>query len=309
MAKLSIVTTLYYSEHFLLEFYRRITDSAKKITDDFELVFVNDGSPDNTLKLAIDLHQTDSRVRVIDLSRNFGHHKAIQAGLAHASGELIFLIDADLEEPPELLTDFYQAFLEKEEQIDSIYGVQQNRKGGLIERSTGSLFYKLFNRLSGINMEESPLTVRLMSRRYVDALLLHQENELFLAGIFHITGFTQRVLRVNKNSNEQSTYTLRHKLGLMSRGITSFSSVPLHISFYSGFIMAFSAFVFGLYLVSSKIFFGDAIEAGWTSLMVSIWFIGGVLLCSQGIIGIYLSKVYSEVKLRPNYIVRNIYSK
>lgn len=309
MAKLSIVTTLYYSQDFLKEFYQRVTESAMRITEDFEIILVNDGSPDDTLKIAVELHKVDSRVSVVDLSRNFGHHKAIQAGLAHATGELVFLIDVDLEEPPELLEQFYHAFNDQEGQVDSIFGVQQKRKGGWLERSTGHLFYKLFNRLSGIDLDESPLTVRLMSKRYVDALLMHQESELFLAGVFKITGFRQHALVVHKTSNQQSTYTWRRKLSLMSRGITSFSSIPLHISFYSGFLMAFSAFSFGLYLVARKILFGDAIDPGWTSLMVSIWFVGGVVLCSQGLIGIYLSKVYSEVKLRPNYIIRSVYSK
>lgn len=307
MPEISVVTTMYRSAPYLSTFYRRITQSVKQVTDDYELILVNDGTPDDSLELALELCDSDERIKIVDLSRNFGHHKAIVAGLAHAEGQRIFLIDCDLEEPPELLLDFHRAFEQYNGQVDSIYGVQKVRKGGRLERVSGQLFYKLFNRLAGIEMEENPLTVRLMSRRYVDAVLMHQESELFLAGILHIAGFDQKSMVVDKASHADSTYTMHHKLVLMSRGITSFSSVPLKVSLYSGFIVAFAAFVFGFYLVVRKLVFDDLIDVGWTSLIVSTWFIGGIILLSQGIIGIYLAKVYGEVKQRPNYIVRKVY--
>ena len=143
---LSIVTTMYYSASYLEEFYNRITTTAGKIADDYEIIFVNDGSPDNSLDLAISFYERDDRVRVIDLSRNFGHHKAIMTGLSHAKGEVVFLIDCDLEEDPELLGKFYDEL--KCSDADVIYGVQQARKGGFVEKISGNIFYWMFNLLS-----------------------------------------------------------------------------------------------------------------------------------------------------------------
>lgn len=309
MVKLSIVTTLYCSEHFISEFYNRTIATVRSITDSYEIIFVNDGSPDNSLALAIELCQNEQNVQVIDFSRNYGHHQAILAGLSHCSGELIFLLDVDLEESPELLEVFYTEFKRYNGSVDSIFGVQRERKGTWIERNLGSLFYRLFNHLSGIQLEKNPVTMRLMSNRYVNALLQHKEKELFLAGIFHIVGFNQKTLEIEKLSNKQSTYTLRRKLSLLVRGITSFSALPLRLSFYFGFFMSISSFLYGFYLIVRKLAYGDIIDPGWTSLMVSIWFIGGVILSSQGLLGIYLSNIYNEVKRRPNYIIREIYKK
>src|SRR5256885_14440017 len=144
--KLSIVTTLYYSAPYLDEFYDRACAAAEKFTRDFEIILVNDGSPDNSLEVALSIYQKDHRVKVIDLSRNFGHHKAMMTGLAHASGELVFLIDCDLEEEPELLERFHRELIASG--ADVVYGVQQKRKGDLFERVSGTLFFKLFNALS-----------------------------------------------------------------------------------------------------------------------------------------------------------------
>ena len=143
---LSIVTALYLSAPYLEEFYTRVSAAAQKITDDYEVIFVNDGSPDQSLDIAIALYEEDKRVRVIDLSRNFGHHKAIMTGLAHARSDLVFLLDCDLEEEPEWLEKFYDEF--KTSDADVVYGVQQTRKGAFFERITGILFYKMFNLLS-----------------------------------------------------------------------------------------------------------------------------------------------------------------
>lgn len=150
---------------------------------------VNDGSPDQSLELAVELAGQDEHVVVVDLSRNFGHHKAMMTGLAHASGDLVFLIDCDLEESPEWLTEFADTMEEK--QCDVVYGVQQQRKGGWFERVSGQCFWSLFNTLSDISLPANIVTARLMTRRYVEALLQHQEREVFMAGLWHITGMTK----------------------------------------------------------------------------------------------------------------------
>lgn len=306
MMHLSIVTTLYRSASHIEEFYARVSDAAGKITSDYEIIFVNDGSDDDSLEVAVGIHQGDSKVKIIDLSRNFGHHKAIMAGLSNADGEYIFMIDCDLEEAPELLEDMYKD-INKARDTDVVFGVQKSRKGGLVEKKGGELFYRLFNRLSGLSLPQNPLTVRIMTRRYLNALLMHKEEELFLAGIFEITGFNQKSMRVEKKSRSSSTYTFRNRLRLFTRGITSFSSFPLLISFYIGAAISLVSFVYMAVLLLNRFLYNDAIIAGWTSMMISIWFLGGVILLSCGMIGIYLSRIYYEVKRRPNFIVRKIY--
>jgi putative glycosyltransferase len=197
--KLSIVATLYQSAPYINEFCARASAAAKQAVDEeFEIVMVNDGSPDNSLDLAIKLTEQDSHVVVVDLSRNFGHHKAMMTGLAHAKGELVFLIDSDLEEEPEWLLSFDEQM--KREDCDVVYGVQENRKGNWFERWTGQWFYRFFKALTGLALPENVVTTRLMTRRYVDALLCHQEREVFMAGLWHITGFEQRAQVIKKHS-------------------------------------------------------------------------------------------------------------
>src|SRR5438552_5376795 len=172
---LSIVTTLYCSAPHLEEFYARLCAAAERVTANFEIVLVNDSSPDNSLEIALSLYRKDKRVRVIDLSRNFGHHKAMMTGLAHACGNLVFLVDSDLEEEPELLEMFYLRL--RETNADVVFGVQQKRKGGLFERASGSLFYKIFNVLSTHSIPENAITARLMIRKYVSSLVEYRERE------------------------------------------------------------------------------------------------------------------------------------
>lgn len=304
MTALSIVTTLYHSAPYIDEFYRRIALAADRVAENWQLILVNDGSPDDALERAIALHHQDPRVVVVDLSRNFGHHPALMTGLAHAEGERVFMIDCDLEEPPELLVDFDSIYCH--EDIDVVYGVQIQRKGGWFERVSGNLFFKLFNHLSSVTVPANVVVARLMSRRYVDALLQHKERELFLAGLWQLTGFRQVPVNIVKGSKRETTYTLLRKLALLTNAITSFSNRPLIYIFYTGlFISAMSSTYIG-YLLIQKIFFLSPVD-GWTSLIVSIWFLGGLMILFIGIIGIYLSRIFAEVKQRPLTIVRKVY--
>ena len=306
--KLSVVATLYQSAPYINEFYERACAVAQKLTNDgYEIIFVNDGSKDDSLDLAIRLSKRDSHVIVVDLSRNFGHHKAIMTGLAHSRGEKVFLIDSDLEESPEWLLNFNDQMTE-DSYTDVVFGIQETRKGGLFERYTGKLFWMLINRLSGLSLPANIVTARLMSRRYVDALLLHKEREVFLAGLWQITGFKQKQVTVQKHNKNSTTYTFGRKLSLLVNSVTSFSVLPLVAIFYIGFIIFSFACCYTAYLVFNWLFF-SYIVAGWTSLMVSVWLLGGLILSSLGIIGLYLSKVYSESKRRPYTIVRDIYGR
>lgn len=303
--KLSIVATLYQSAPYIDEFHQRASTVAhQQVEDDYEIVLVNDGSPDDSLERAIALSESDRHVVVVDLSRNFGHHKAMMAGLVHARGERVFLLDSDLEEEPEWLSGFAEQM--HASQCDVVYGVQAQRKGGWFERWSGAWYYRVFRWLTGIDFPANVVTARLMTRRFVDALLLHEEREMFLGGLFHLTGFAQQSRTVKKHSTSETTYTMKRKLVLLINSVTSISNRPLVGIFYLGtFIFMLAAF-YVVYLVLVWVFM-DRPPGGWTSVMASIWLLGGLMISLIGIVGIYLSKIFLETKRRPNSIVRRVY--
>lgn len=304
--KLSIVATLYQSAPYIYEFHRRASAAALALAgDDYEIILVNDGSPDDSLALAVALCEADNHVKLIDLSRNFGHHKAMMTGLAHAVGERIFLIDSDLEEEPEWLSDFAEQM--ERECCDVVYGVQAQRKGGLFERWSGRLYYKLVNGLTGMAIPHNIVTARLMTRRYVQALLLHEEREVNIAGLWHITGFAQSPRQVVKLSGSATTYTLRRKMAVLIDSVTAFSNAPLVGIFYFGLCVFVAAACYTGYLVIKYMTINQPVD-GYTSIMASIWLLGGLIISFIGVIGIYLSRIFSETKQRPYTIVRQIHS-
>jgi putative glycosyltransferase len=305
--KLSIVATLYQSAAHIPEFCRRAGAAARQVAgDDYELVLVNDGSPDDSLEVAVRLTREDRHLVVVDLSRNFGHHKAMMTGLAHATGERVFLIDSDLEEEPEYLLGFARQM--ETDGCDVVYGVQEQRKGAWFERWSGHWFYRCFALLTGLSLPPNIVTARLMTRRYVDALLRHGEREVFMAGLWHITGFNQRPQSVRKHSTSRTTYTLRRKLSLLVNSVTSFSNAPLVSIFYVGLAISLLALVYICYLVLTWLSIEKPLS-GWTSVMASIWLLGGMIISFIGVVGIYLSKIFSETKQRPYTIVRQVYAR
>lgn len=303
--KLSIIATLYQSAPYINEFYTRARAVANQTAgSDFEIIFVNDGSPDNSLDQAIKLTMQDSHVKVVDLSRNFGHHKAMMTGLEHTKGELVFLIDSDLEEDPEWLLSFSQQI--KQELCDVVYGVQQARKGNWLERWSGQWFYRFFNALTGLALPANIVTARLMTRRYVNALTEHKEREIFMAGLWYITGFDQRPQVIKKHNTSETTYTFKKKMSLLVNSVTSFSNAPLVNIFYIGVIISLFAVVYIIYLITNWLVLAKPMS-GWTSVMASIWLLGGMIISFIGLIGIYLSKIFSETKQRPYTIVKQVY--
>jgi putative glycosyltransferase len=243
---------------------------------------------------------------VVDLSRNFGHHKAMMTGLAHTSGEHVFLIDSDLEEEPEWLLTFSEQMAR--ESCDVVYGVQAQRKGNFFERWSGQWFYQSFKALTGLALPANVVTSRLMTRRYVDALLSHEEREVFMAGLWQITGFDQRAQIIKKQSTSETTYTFRRKMSLLVNSVTSFSNAPLVGIFYIGVTISVLAGAYTAYLLIHWMFFAKPLS-GWTSVMASIWLLGGLVISFIGVVGIYLSKIFSETKRRPYTIIRQIYGK
>lgn len=305
--RLSVVASLYKSARYIEEFCDRASAAARDVAgENFEIVLVNDGSPDESLEIAKARVARDPHVCVVDLSRNFGHHKAMMTGLGYAQGELVFLIDVDFEEEPELLREFHEKL--RETGADVVFGVQKRRKGGWAERASGDAFYWLFNRLSSVQIPKDVCTVRLMTRRYVDALLRHEEREVVIAGLWQITGFDQVPVGIVKHSKGETSYTVGRKMAALVNSVTSFSNRPLIAIFYIGTLISTLAFLYLVFLVWNWAFHNKP-PSGWTSLMGSIWLIGGLLMSAIGVVGIYMAKIFSETKRRPLSIVREVYGR
>jgi putative glycosyltransferase len=302
--RISIVTSLYKSAATVQEFCARCAQAAAQLTPDFEIVLVNDGSPDESLHIALEARQREARIRVVDLSRNYGHHKALMTGMAHARGDLVFLIDSDLEEDPGWLATFYEHL--RSSGADVVYGVQAARKGGWFERTTGALYFGLFNKLLTHPIPANVVTARLMTRRYVRALVQHQDREICLAGLWVITGFDQRPIVVTKLTSGSSSYGLRRRISVFVNAVTSFSNRPLLYIFQLGIGVILLAIAAGAILLYKSLT-GEIGVPGWASIMVSIWFLGGVTIFCVGVLGIYLAKVFTETKARPYTIVREVY--
>jgi putative glycosyltransferase len=302
--ELSIVTTLYNSAPYLADFYRRVSAAASQVARTYEIVLVNDGSPDDSLERALALHRSDDRVVVVDLSRNFGHHRAIITGLSHARGDRVFLLDADLEDPPELLISF--AATQARTGSDMVLGVQQARRGRGMTDVTGGLFWRVFNFLSDEYVTPNQVMARLMTRRYVDSLVAHRDRSVFLAGLCALTGFEQTLMPVTRTYKGSTSYSLRRKLTLLEHSVTSFSARPLIAVFYVGSAIMLLSLLAAAYLVVQHVFFGELL-VGWPSAMVSIWLLGGATMFCVGLVGVYLSRVFTEVKDRPYTVVRAVH--
>ena len=302
--QLSVVTTLYKSEKTVAEFVARASAAAAAITPDYEIVLVDDGSPDAALEIAVGLAASNPRLRVVELSRNFGHHKALMTGLRHARGAHCFLIDSDLEEPPELLGSFMTLLTAGGR--DVVYGFQEKRGDGFARRLFGRAAYRVFDWLLSAKIPTNHLTVRLMTRAYVDALLLHRETQLVIGGIWVITGFRQVGVPVDKPHKGETTYSFLRRWRAMLDSVTNFSEAPLIAIFYVGLAISFAAGALALTLLLRWLLGGVAV-AGWVSVMVSVWFIGGLGIFFMGVIGLYLSKIFIETKNRPLTIVRRVH--
>lgn len=302
---ISIVATLFHSAAYIEEFYRRVLAQLHALNVDYEMVFVDDGSPDNSLEVAINLTNEDPRVLVVELSKNFGHHKAMMTGLGQTRGDLVFLIDVDLEEPPEILGEFYHELVDKS--VDIVFGVQQERHGPWYQRASGEAFYRLYNLLSTNNIARNQLRARLMTRRYVDALLRHREQLFMIEILCNLNGFKQIAFPMNKTGYKGVTsYTLARRIRLFINGITMSSNRPLIFIGYAGAaIVCLSA----IYLLYTLVLYLLGVQSpdGWTSLIISIWFLGGLTIFCLGIIATYLSVLFEEIKNRPYSIIAKVH--
>lgn len=300
--EISIVTTVYKSEGFLEEFYQRSMESIKNCGfSSHEFIFVIDGITDNSISVLQELKLQDPQIRIVQLSRNFGHHKAMMTGINCAKGNLVFAIDCDLEEKPELISEFYAKYQDVD--ADVVFGVQDVRKGKFFEKFTGKIFYWLFNKLADTPIEPNILMARLMSRKYVDQLGKYTERSLFLGGVFALVGFNQISITVEKGSRGASNYSIKKRAMLMVDAITSSTHRLLVYVFYLGIFMSSLSFVISLFYLIKAAFITDYL-GGWPSLILSIWFLSGIIILCLGIVGMYISKMFEEVKQRPLAVIQ-----
>lgn len=303
--KISVVTPLFRSAPYLEELCARLTKTIEAIAaDQHEIILVNDGSPDDDLAIAKRLAAADPHVVVIDLSRNFGQHSALMTGVRHAEGDLVFVLDSDLEEEPEWMAIFHKEMIRSG--CDVVFGVNSVAKGNASYRLGRRLFYHSLTMLSGIQFPQDVVTARLMTRRYIDALLEYGEREMFLAGIWHMVGFAQLPVSVCKHKGSATTYTFSRLINLFVNGVTSFSTRPLVAVSVAGVALSLIAMLFTGWVIVRQIFFGVAAE-GWASVMAGVLIIGGASMFFNGLIAIYVAKIFLEVKSRPLTTIREIY--
>lgn len=307
MEKISVVVSCYNEEKALPLFYEEMERVRKKDFEgivEFEYIFVNDGSKDNTLKIIKELNQKDPKVRYISFSRNFGKEAAMYAGLEAAEGDYVTLMDADLQDPPALLKQMYDAI--KNEGYDSVGTRRVTRKGEPPIRSFfARMFYKIINKMSNIEMVDGARDYRLMKRQVVDAILSLKEYNRYSKGLFSFVGFDTKWIEyenVERVAGETKwSFWKLFKYAL--EGITAFSTTPLIFSSIVGLIFCLVAFIAIIFIIVKTLVYGDP-TAGWPSMACIIVFVSGIQLFTIGIIGQYLSKTYLEVKKRPIYIIK-----
>ena len=303
---ISLLCPCYNEEAVLPLFFERITSVMEGIGQDFEIVCVNDGSHDGTLDLLRERAEADERVKVVDLSRNFGKEAALTAALDHSTGDAVVPIDADLQDPPELIG----VMLEKwREGYEVVLAHRSNRSSdSWLKRVTARMFYKVHNRISRPELPENVGDFRLMDRRVVDALGGLRETHRFMKGLFAWVGFKTCIVDYVREPRVagETKFNGWRLWKLAVEGITSFSTFPLTVWFYLGSLTAFGAFAYGLYIVLRTLIWGIEVP-GYASLLCLILFFGGLQLLGIGILGEYLGRTYMESKKRPVYVVREVY--
>lgn len=302
---ISMIIPCYNEEKSLKLFFEETNTVVKEVKNyEFEYVFINDGSTDNTLDELFKLKNNNSNIKIINLSRNFGKECALTAGLEYTKSDAAIPIDADLQHPPAIILDFIKYW---EKGYDVVLAKRTDREKNLKSPFT-SIFYNLHNKISNVKIPKDVGDFRLISRKVIDAIKKLPENQRFMKGIFAFVGFKEKTIEFEpKNRLNGSTSFNKWKLwNLALDGITSFSTVPLRIWLYIGSIIAFLSFIYGSLIIIKTLLFGVDI-AGYASLVTIILFLGGIQLMGIGILGEYIGRIYFEAKNRPSYIVENIY--
>lgn len=300
---ISIIVPLYNEEMVIDELYARLTKVLVENDLNYEIVMINDGSRDQTLKLAISLAQHDKRIKIISFSRNFGHQIAISAGIDKASGEAVVIIDADLQDPPEVLNSMIEKW---KEGYHVVYGVRKKREGeSYFKRFSAAVFYRLLRKMTSIDIPVDTGDFRLMDRKVVEQLKRMPERSRFVRGMVSWVGYRQCKLEYirGKRFAGKTKYPFKRMLKFSIDGMLSFSLTPLKLSSAFGFLCAVISFLFITYGLVIKFIFPERAITGWASTFVAVLFLGGVQLICVGILGEYIGRIYEEIKGRPLYII------
>lgn len=302
---LSVVIPVFNEQENVLVLFERLVKSLVPMEfSEVELVFVDDGSQDRTVEIVKGLRHDKLNICLIELSRNFGHQLAVTAGIDNCKGDLVVIIDADLQDPPELIPEMV---VKIESGYDVVYAKRKARKGeSVLKKATAKWFYRVLSRITSVEIPIDTGDFRVITRRVVEVLKQMPEREKFLRGQIAWIGFSQTFVEYDRDQRNagDSGYTWSKMIGFALDGITSFSNFPLKVATISGFVMSFISFLLMLYALYSR-FVLKVYEPGWTSLMLSVLFIGGIQLVAIGIIGEYIGRIGNNVKQRPLYIVKH----
>jgi len=303
MTHLSIVIPVYKAEGCLHELYSRLVSSLEKITADFECILVEDYGGDRSWEIIQELAASDPRIKGIQFSRNFGQHYGITAGLDHCSGDWVVVMDCDLQDAPEEIPSLYA---KAKEGFDVVLAQRLNRKDDSTKTLSSRLFYKLFNYLTGMDYDPSVGNFRIMSAKVVENCRKMREGLRFLPGMIDWMGFPAAKIEVEHGSRfaGESSYTFGKLVSLATDTIIAYSDKPLRMSVRFGFSIAAISMFAGLALLTYSMF-SDIVVSGWSSLIISLYFLGGIIIANLGIIGIYLGKTFDETKKRPLYIINH----
>ncbi|ACF13059.1 glycosyl transferase family 2 [Chloroherpeton thalassium ATCC 35110] len=299
---ISVIIPVFNEEKNIPLLYARLNDTVRKICTTYEYIFVNDGSADASMQVIRSLAETDDSVKFIDFSRNFGHQIAVTAGLAKAKGQAVVIIDADLQDPPELIEPLYRKM---QAGYEVVYAKRRSREGeSFMKKWTAKMFYRLLSRMTAISIPLDTGDYRIIHQKVVQMLNRMPEQQKFIRGQIAWVGFRQTFLEYDRQARHAGTtgYSYAKMLKFAIDGITSFSDVPLKFATISGFVVSGVAFIEILYALHSRLITKDY-EPGWASILISILFLGGIQLMSIGIIGEYLSRISTNVKNRPLYVI------
>jgi len=301
MPHISVVIPVYGCKTCLYELYNRLKQTLETINSDVEIIMVNDASPDGAWETIVELANRDKRVKGISLSRNFGQHYAITAGLEHCSGDWIVVMDCDLQDKPEEIIKMYN---KSQEGFDVIFGRRVNRQDNKLKKLYSRIFYKIFDYLTDNTSDSTVSNYGIYSRQVIHNYLRFTEKTRLFPLLIKWMGFKVGYVDIehSKRSSGESSYNLVKLINLAFNAIISQTNKPLKISIKVGFFMSLFSMVYLIYLIVRKIYLD--IPMGWTSIMVAIFFMGGLILANLGLIGLYIGKIYDEIKNRPLYIVR-----
>ena len=301
--RISVVSPVYKGEHMVAELVRRNVESVSLITDDYEIILVNDASPDNSWEEIVKQCAANPKVKGLNLSRNFGQHYAISAGLSFASGEWVIVMDCDLQDRPEEIPNLYR---KAQEGFDIVYARRAVRKDGVVKKSTSALFYRVFRYLSGIQSDKAVANFGIYHKRVIEEFNKMPEQSRFFPSQVKYLGFKDTAIDVehNERSEGKSSYNLLKRFKLGFDVIVSNSNKPLRFAVGLGFCMSALSFILALYNVIAK-WAGVIQVPGYTTTVFSIWFVGGLLLLVMGIMGLYIGKIYDQVKGRQLFIVKD----